>query len=116
MKSTSSIHGFHAHIYYDEKSYAQAEALCLAAREQFDLQMGRMHKKPVGPHPCWSCQLAFAPEVFSDLVPWLAFNRDGLVVLIHPESGDALADHRDRALWMGAIETLDLSMFEAGEN
>ncbi len=116
MKHTSSIRGFHAHVYYDEKSHPQAEAFCLAAKEQFELKMGRMHKKLVGPHPCWSCQLAFSPQLFADVVPWLALNRNGLSILIHPESGDELADHRDHALWMGTIETLKLSMFESGKS
>ena len=116
MKNTSSIHGFHAHVYFDAQSHPQAETLCHDATENFDLKMGRIHKKLVGPHPCWSCQLAFAPEVFADLVPWLALNRNGLVILVHPESGDELADHRDHALWMGAVETLDLSMFESGKD
>ncbi|WP_252362782.1 DOPA 4,5-dioxygenase family protein, partial [Escherichia coli] len=41
--------------------------------------MGRVHERPVGPHPDWSCQLAFAPEVFGELVPWLAIHRQDLV-------------------------------------
>ena len=116
MKMTSSIHGFHAHVYYDADSHPQAEVLCQSAADNFDLKMGRMHKKRVGPHPCWSCQLAFSPEVFADLVPWLALNRNGLVIFIHPESGDELADHRDHAMWMGAVKSLDLSIFESNES
>jgi len=113
MQDTASIQGFHAHVYYDADSFPRAEALCYGATERFDLEMGRLHKKLVGPHPCWSCQLAFKPDVFADLVPWLAMNRDGLVIFIHPESGDELADHRDHALWMGAVKPLKLAMFES---
>ena len=70
--------------------------------------MGRFHEKPVGPHPCWSYQVAFRPEDFDQLVPWLALNRGGLVVFIHPNTGDDLVDHRDRAIWLG--EKLDLKL------
>ena len=84
----SEIRGFHAHVYYDEATLEQARRLCEAARQRFSLSMGRMHQRPVGPHPCWSCQLAFAPESFGEIIPWLALNRDGLVVFIHPETGE----------------------------
>ena len=54
--------------------------------------MGRVHEKPVGPHPDWSCQLAFGPDKFADVMTWLALNRQGLIVFVHPETGNALAD------------------------
>ncbi|AHD00644.1 DOPA 4,5-dioxygenase family protein [Leisingera methylohalidivorans] len=111
MKHTDSITGYHAHIYFDEHTAAQARALCQHAAELFGAEMGRMHEKPVGPHPRWSCQLAASPEQFSKLLPWLALNRDGLIVFAHPETGDALADHRDHAIWLGTGLTLDLSIF-----
>lgn len=104
-----AIHGYHAHVYYAAATLEQARALCEEAARRFPLQKGRLHQKAVGPHPDWSCQLAFAPEVFADLVPWLALHRGGLVVFIHPLTGDALGDHRDRAIWMGAVRPLDLS-------
>ena len=110
----SGIKGYHAHIYYDATSFEQARALCEAARDRFALSMGHMHERPVGPHPMWSCQLGFAPEAFGDIIPWLALNRDGLIVFIHPDTGDALKDHRDHAIWMGAIPDLDLTMFGQG--
>lgn len=108
------ITGYHAHVYYTQDTMAQARRLCEAARDRFGLEMGRMHEKPVGPHPMWSCQLAFAPDRFGDVMPWLALNRDGLVIFTHPETGDHLADHTDHALWMGAMPALDLSMFQRG--
>ncbi len=112
--TTPTIHGFHAHVYFDAASLAQARALCLAAAGRFPLKMGRVHEKPVGPHPDWSCQLAFKPVLFGELVPWLAMHRAGLVVFIHPISDNDLIDHRDRALWMGAVRPLDLSVLGEG--
>ena len=72
--------------------------------------MGRVHEKPVGPHPDWSCQVAFGPEKLADVVGWLMLNREGLTVLVHPETGDAVKDHTDYAAWMGAIRPLELSV------
>jgi DOPA 4,5-dioxygenase len=107
-----AIHGYHAHVYFAAETLAQARALCEEAARRFPLQMGRVHQKPVGPHPDWSCQLAFAPSVFAELVPWLALHRGGLVVFIHPLTGDDLVDHRDRAIWLGAVRPLDLSCLQ----
>ena len=45
---------------------------------------GRLHERPVGPHPDWSCQLAFGPEKLGDVVGSLALNRGGLVALVDP--------------------------------
>ena len=57
------IRGFHAHVYFGPDTVEQARRLC-TSRRKFDVAMGRVHEKPVGPHPDWSCQLAFQPEVF----------------------------------------------------
>ncbi|EDZ48048.1 dopa 4,5-dioxygenase family protein [Rhodobacterales bacterium Y4I] len=111
MKQTSSITGYHAHVYFGETTAEQARALCQQAAGEFGVQMGRVHRENVGPHPRWSCQLAASPEQFARLLPWLALNRQGLIVFSHPETGDALADHRDHGIWLGAGLPLDLSIF-----
>ena len=107
---TAAIHGYHAHVYFDAGSVARARALCEQAATLFPLKMGRVHEKPVGPHPDWSCQLAFKADLFAQVVPWLMLNREGLVVFVHPLTGNDLVDHRDRAMWMGAVRPLDLSV------
>ncbi len=110
--SVASIFGYHAHVYFDANTVAQARALCEEAARRFPLRMGRVHEKPVGPHPDWSCQLAFRPEIFKDLIPWLMLNRNGLTVLVHPLTGNDLRDHRDFPMWMGRSRPLDLSVLK----
>ncbi|MBY4675791.1 DOPA 4,5-dioxygenase family protein [Marinobacterium arenosum] len=112
-RTTEKICGYHAHVYFDEQQYDQAQALCEAAAERFDLVMGRMHREPVGPHPTGSCQLAFGPAVFAELVPWLALNHGELTVLIHTCTGDDLPDHRDHALWLGKQWPLNLAALQS---
>lgn len=107
---TPEIHGFHSHVYFGPETVEQARALCEGAAQRFACKMGRVHQQPVGPHPDWSCQLAYRPEVFAQLVPWLAMHRGGLVVFTHPISDNDLRDHRDRALWMGAVRPLKLDV------
>ena len=104
----SDIEDYHAHVYYDAESKAAATALYAAIEAGFDAAMGRMHDRPVGPHPCWSYQVAFAPDLFGSLIPWLALNRGDLVVFVHPNTGEDLEDHRDRAVWLGAKLELKL--------
>ena len=108
MPSAASITDFHAHVYYDAETKSRAARLREAIERKFEVLMGRWHDRPVGPHPCWSYQVAFGPHLFGEIVPWLALNRDGLVVFVHPQTGDAIADHTDHAIWMGEKMELDI--------
>jgi len=110
------IAGYHSHVYFDASTVEQARMLCQEAERRFGAKMGRVHEKPVGPHPDWSCQLSYRPPILADLLPWLAMNRSGLVVFTHPVTGNDLIDHRDFAIWMGAVRPLDLSRLSADEH
>ena len=105
------IDSWHAHVYFDASSREAARAL----RETIDTElagriaMGRFHEKAVGPHPMWSYQLAFSPASFSHVVSWLALNHGTLNVLVHPNTGNELRDHRDCALWLGKSHVLNLA-------
>lgn len=101
---------YHAHVYFDAGSIERGRRICAMCRDQFGVEMGRVHERPVGPHPDWSCQLAFSPEKLGEVIGWLALNRDGLFVLVHPETGDAIKEHTDHAIWMGEVRPLDLSV------
>lgn len=111
MTDTNLITAYHAHVYFDATTVEQASALCQQAADRFGVTMGRIHKKTVGPHPMWSCQLAASPAQFSDLLPWLALNRDGLIIFAHPDTGNDLADHCDHGIWLGTGLELKLSVF-----
>ena len=110
MTNATAIQSYHAHLYFDAATVENARAVADAAEARFDLEKGRLHEKPVGPHPMWSLQLACSPIVFADLLPWLALNRAGLIVFCHPNTGDALADHRDHAIWLGGCLELNLDI------
>ena len=110
MTPPDQINGFHAHVYYDAASKSQAAVLRESVEGEFEVRMGRWHDRPVGPHPMWSYQIAFAPELFGRIVPYLALMRDGLIVFVHPETGDDVADHTDHAIWLGPQQELDISV------
>jgi DOPA 4,5-dioxygenase len=46
--------------------------------------------------------------MFASFVPWLMLNREGLTLLLHPDTGDAYADHTAHAAWLGAVLPLQL--------
>ncbi len=110
FKDTDGIESYHAHVYFDAGSRQAARDLRVAIEKRFDIEMGRFHEKPVGPHPRWSYQVAFAPQHFAAIVPWLALNRGELVVFVHPNTGNALEDHRDYDMWLGDSQILDLDV------
>jgi len=105
------FNAYHAHIYFDATTKSTAQNVIEQAGEAFELFIGRMHDKPIGPHPIGSCQLSFSAALFAELVPWLAKHRQGLSVLIHPVTGDDLHDHDDYAMWLGIQLPLDTSVF-----
>ena len=73
---------------------------------------GRWHDEPVGPHPNGSFQIEFETELFQPIISYLALNRGDLVVFVHPNTGDALIDHSDYAIWMGEKRQLNLKSLE----
>jgi len=102
---------YHAHLYFDQASLDFATELCLKAGDLFTLKVGRIHQKPIGPHPQWSCQITFSSDDFEAFIPWLEDHRQGLSVLVHGLTGDNLKDHTEYAYWLGDEVELNLALF-----
>ncbi|HXF55496.1 MAG TPA: DOPA 4,5-dioxygenase family protein [Hyphomicrobiaceae bacterium] len=107
----SEVETLHAHVYFDASTIDQARRLCTECRDRFGVFMGRVHERPVGPHPDWSCQLTIRREQFGDVLLWLALNRNGLTILCHPSTGDGLKDHTEHAIWLGQPRPLNLEQY-----
>ena len=102
--SVSGIASFHAHIYFDgpqqrETAMALREAIAL----RFRVAVGGVHERLVGPHARPMYQVSFEVSLFATLVAWLMLNRQGLAVLVHPNTGRQLSDHTAHALWLGEV-------------
>lgn len=111
LAAPDTIRGWHAHVYFDPASRPAAERLREAIGQAFPgAVLGRWHDVAVGPHAQAMYQVAFAPGLLAGLLPFIALNREGLTVLVHPDTGHAKADHLHHALWMGAVLPLDASV------
>ncbi|KAK0850760.1 hypothetical protein LTR91_010056 [Friedmanniomyces endolithicus] len=98
--------GFDVHIYClqtDASEFAFATALHERIRREFpELRVYRVWDRPVGPHPVGMFEVnVFTPEQFGAFIPWLVINRGPLSAVVHPNTGDDVRDHTQRATWMG---------------
>ena len=108
MRSVAGIASFHAHVYFDGAGEADAaRALREAVAERFAVRLGTWRDGPVGPHTKAMFQIAFAPDLFASLVPWLMLNHGDLSILVHPNTGDERRDHLNDRIWIGAALPLD---------
>jgi DOPA 4,5-dioxygenase len=107
-----AVHGYHAHVYYDQNSLPVATQLRDTLGANFPVQLGRFSDAPVGPHPVSQFAVIFEPDAFQTVVPWLMLNRAGLDILVHPLTDDMVDDHTVYALWLGSPVTLKLDTMQ----
>src|SRR5258706_8837176 len=102
--TAQSVHnlGYPAHIYYDPTSTrAVAEGVCAALGEHCQVEIEAFRDTPIGPHPLANVLVLFKLDQFAQVVPYLMVHRDGLDVLVHPLTADAVEDHTAFAMWLG---------------
>ncbi|KAM0696421.1 hypothetical protein Q7P36_003667 [Cladosporium allicinum] len=102
--ANSTRGGFDIHIYFQQTSPAQvqyARELHERIRREFpELRIYPLMERPVGPHPIGMFEVnVFSPEQFGAFVGWLVVWRGPLSALIHPNTGDDVRDHSQRATW-----------------
>lgn len=104
---------YHAHIYFhDEDADAAARLHARAGRDLASrATMWPMRMRPVGPHPLPMFEIAFARAEREAVVAWLQAHHGTFSVLLHPETGNDLEDHRDHPVWLGQSLPLNLSIF-----
>ncbi len=109
----AAISEYHAHIYYDPPTTRdRAERLRARVAAEFPAPSsgagtmswsGRIRSR------CFRSR--FRATLLDAFLPWLMLNRDGLSVLLHPETGDDYRDHSAHAAWLGAALPLRLDVF-----
>jgi DOPA 4,5-dioxygenase len=50
-----------------------------------------------------------ASQELNRIIPWIMVNHKSLTALLHPHSGDELADHTVYPFWIGQPVPLDLT-------
>jgi aromatic ring-cleaving dioxygenase len=111
------ITDYHAHIYYDpattrDRAARLRERVAAAFPEAV---IGRWHDELVGPHLKSMYQVAFPRTLLASFLPWLMLNRDGLTILVHPETGKAYVDHTAHAAWLGGMLPLKVEVLLEAE-
>jgi aromatic ring-cleaving dioxygenase len=99
---------FHAHVFFTEGAREQAERVAEGLRQASGLSPSAWTDRPGGPLPLPMFQLEFPATAFGAITAWLMLHRDGLSVLLHPETGDDLRDHTEHAAWLGPALQLRL--------
>ncbi|KAL1586056.1 hypothetical protein WHR41_04862 [Cladosporium halotolerans] len=107
--------GFDIHIYFQQTSESQttyAKQLHERIRREFpELRVYSLFERPIGPHPIGMFEVnVFTPEQFGAFVSWLVVWRGPLSALVHPNTGEDLRDHSQRATWLGQPFPLDLGL------
>jgi aromatic ring-cleaving dioxygenase len=114
------IPSFHAHIYYSPETREIAvglrEAFLEFARKRHAVDwsysmlttVGKMHDDPIGPHTQPMFAVMFNAHNLLLIQNHLILHRNGLSVLIHPETGNELKDHTAHTIWLGKPVELDL--------
>ena len=102
---------YHAHVYFGPEQVASAEALQAAAEAALGgkAKVWPLRRVPVGPHHAPMFEIEFAHASREGVLSWVKAHHGDLPVLIHPETGDDLADHRDHAVWLGRNLGVDLT-------
>ncbi|CAC9894743.1 unnamed protein product [Aureobasidium pullulans] len=93
--------GFDVHIYFQQNIDTEV-TFATELWELPELRIYRIWDKPIGPHPIAMFEVnLFTPAQFGAFIPWLVINRGPLSALLHPNTGDDIRDHTQRATWLG---------------
>ena len=110
FRTSEDIKSYHVHLYYDGRTKQYAGYLRREMERRFDgcIEVGRWRDMaPQGPHPRSHFQVSFPTNMFNRLVPFLALNRGGLHILLHPNTGNGYEDHTKNVMWIGPSIPLD---------
>lgn len=103
------------HVYFLQSDPFQtqfATELWERVRREFpELRIYKLWDRPIGPHYTGMFEVnLFTPEQFGAFIPWLVINRGPLSALLHPNTGDDVRDHSQRATWLGEQLPLNLRL------
>jgi DOPA 4,5-dioxygenase len=94
---------YHAHLYFDAEQVPFARELHGRAQRELGAlaTIWPMRMTPVGPHEAPMFEIEFPHAAREPVLAWVQAHHGPLSVLLHPETGHVLEDHRDHAVWLG---------------
>lgn len=125
----AKIYSYHLHMLFFQNSESSINK-ALKVREKFANNFGlsieennlckdlfhneypcvfSVDKEPAGPFLTGQWSVYFLEEQFKDYASWIMQHREGLDILIHPNTGCQFEDHSWWALWGGNVWPIDLS-------
>lgn len=117
---TDPVQYWDFHVYYDERTRDEANALKQKLLDDFPEQAKEGSiivkqlkvEEPIGPHYdlFWEVDVARV-DVFAKVLSWFSLNHGTLSVLIHPQTGWDLLDHTKHALWLGEKKPVKTFIF-----
>lgn len=117
---TSPVEFWDFHVYYDESTREESNALKNKLLQDFPLYalQGSIIVKQlkqeiaIGPHYdlFWEVDVARV-DVFAKVLSWFVQHHGLLSVLVHPQTGFDLLDHTSHALWLGQKKELKTHVF-----
>lgn len=111
MLSVVTAPAAHVHVFFDGDQRDAAEEVARGLETASGLAPCSWTKGAAGPFFSPMFQVNVPAESFGTAVQWLMVNRRDLPVLIHPLTGDDLADHTQHAGWLGEPQPLRLDVF-----
>jgi DOPA 4,5-dioxygenase len=92
---------WHFHIYFPSAEIDKAHWLHDTIARRFRVGLYPVEDGAGGPHPLPNLEIQVSREEFPKVLPWMALNRQGLSVHVHPRSEDLIGDHIVWPLWLG---------------
>jgi aromatic ring-cleaving dioxygenase len=92
---------FHAHVFFDPDKPEWARKACAELPEATGAAVTCWYDRPGGPLPGAQFQVELTSTQLGAVTEWLMLHREGMSVLLHPDTGDDLLDHTAHAVWFG---------------
>lgn len=108
------IDWYHSHFYFKPEEYDKAERVCANIRRSIgsNARVYELVDHPIGPHPLPMFEVDFPSSNLGKVIEVLLTFREGLTILVHPLSGDHLADHTEYPLWIGQPLELNIEILK----
>lgn len=105
---------YHAHIYFEGPTRSSAAALREEIQKNFSghVRVHNLIDEPIGPHPLPMFEVDIPAAVLPAIKTWFEQHHGAHSILIHPLTGDDLADHKDHPQWIGPVLPLDLEFLK----